>query len=161
MDHTAASLIDFGHEGHGSHGGHDGHGGENKSMCQMSMIFTWDTKDLCVVFNWWHVRTKVGLILTMISIVTLSAGYEFVRYRIRLLDNEFIGTSNALGTNATLSRNYKIQQSLGYAVQVGYSYLLMLIFMTYNGWAMLAVSVGAGLGFWFWGDKAQKSMSCH
>lgn len=153
MEHTG-SLAD--HGDHGSHGGHGGHGGE--STCSMNMIFTWDTTDLCVVFKWWHVRTNIGLILTLLTIVLLSAGYEFVRFKIRALDNE---STNLIGTNATLNRSYRLQQALGYGVQVGYSYLLMLIFMTYNGWAMLSVAVGAGIGFWFWGDKAQRSMSCH
>lgn len=124
----------------------------------MNMIFTWDTTDLCVVFKWWHVRTNLGLILTLLTIVFLSAGYEYVRFKIRSLDNESI---NSIGTNVSLNKSYRIQQALGYGIQVGYSYLLMLIFMTYNGWAMLSVAVGAGIGFWFWGDKAQRSMSCH
>lgn len=136
------------------HAGHD-----MGSMCSMNMIFTWDSTDLCVVFDWWHVRNTFDLVLTLIAIACLSAGYEYLRYRIRIIDAEIANNADVVPT--AFSRNTKIKQALGYALQVGYSYLLMLVFMTYNGWAMLSVCAGAGLGFYMWGDKAQRSMSCH
>ena len=44
-------------------------------------------------------------------------------------------------------------------------YMLMaerLLFMTYNGWIMLAVAVGAFLGYlMFSGSSATKSAACH
>lgn len=128
-------------------------------MCSMNMLFTWDPTDLCVVFKWWHVRTTFGFILTLVTIAALSAGYEYLRYRIRLIDNSYREALEMSGLPR--SKSIKFRQAVGYAVQVGYSYLLMLVFMSYNGWAMLAVAIGAGFGFWFWGDLAQKSMSCH
>jgi len=38
-----------------------------------------------------------------------------------------------------------------------------LIFMTYNGWVMIAVSVGAGLGYLIFGGHtmAVKDTACH
>jgi copper transporter 1 len=39
--------------------------------------------------------------------------------------------------------------------------LTRLIFMTYNGWAMLAVTVGAFIGSYLWGDGKSRAMSCH
>jgi len=38
-----------------------------------------------------------------------------------------------------------------------------LIFMTYNGWVMLAVSFGAGLGYLLFGGKTPvaKETACH
>lgn len=33
--------------------------------------------------------------------------------------------------------------------------------MTYNGWIMLAVAVGAFLGYIMFGGEAAKSVSCH
>lgn len=147
---------------HSPHSGHGGHGGSGElSKCSMNMLFTWDTTDLCVVFRWWHVRTNPGLVLTLLTIIALSAGYEYLRYRIRLIDID-AQNQTTLGNTSNDNSGIRLRQSIGYALQVGYSYLLMLIFMSYNGWAMLSVAVGAGLGFWIWGgDRAQKSMSCH
>lgn len=141
------------------HGGPGGHGGES-SVCSMNMHFTWETTDLCVIFKWWHVRTQIGLMMTLAAIMSLSAGYEYLRYQIRRLDNEACN-SPIVANSASMSRSMKLKQSAGYAFQVGYSYLLMLVFMSYNGWAMISVAVGAGIGFWFWGDRAQRGMSCH
>ena len=37
-----------------------------------------------------------------------------------------------------------------------------LLFMTYNGWVMLAVTVGAFVGYLAWGGgSATKSVACH
>lgn len=38
-------------------------------------------------------------------------------------------------------------------VQVTLSYLLMLVFMTYNTWLCLSVVLGAGVGYFFFGYK--------
>lgn len=43
------------------------------------MIFTWDYKNLCIVFKWWHIRSFSGLLISLIAIVALCAGYEAVR----------------------------------------------------------------------------------
>jgi solute carrier family 31 (copper transporter), member 1 len=41
--------------------------------------------------------------------------------------------------------------------------LTRLLFMTYNGWVMLAVAVGAFIGHWTFGLKTSstKSVACH
>lgn len=37
-----------------------------------------------------------------------------------------------------------------------------LLFMTYNGWVMIAVAAGASLGYILWGGaSAAKSVACH
>lgn len=38
-------------------------------------------------------------------------------------------------------------QTLLHVLQVSVSYLLMLVFMTYNGFLCIAVAVGAGAGY--------------
>lgn len=50
-----------------------------------------------------------------------------------------------------------------YAVQVFYSFFIMLLFMTYNGWVMLAVAVGAFVGYIAFGAKtsSSKTVACH
>ncbi|XP_067619207.1 high affinity copper uptake protein 1 isoform X5 [Eurosta solidaginis] len=48
-----------------------------------------------------------------------------------------------------------ITQSLLNVVQVAISYLLMLVFMTYNYWLCLSVVLGLGLGYFCFGWIAQ------
>jgi len=51
-----------------------------------------------------------------------------------------------------------------YGIQVFYSYLLMLVAMTYQGYVLIAIGIGAALGFYFFHDEktpASKQMACH
>ena len=43
------------------------------------MLFTWSTDNLCIIFRGWHVRNNFTLILSLLAIVALCAGYEAVR----------------------------------------------------------------------------------
>lgn len=43
------------------------------------MLFTWNTKDLCIVFYEWHVTGTLSLIFSLLAIVALGVGYELVR----------------------------------------------------------------------------------
>lgn len=54
-------------------------------------------------------------------------------------------------------------KALFYGAQVFYSFFIMLLFMTYNGWVMIAVAVGAALGYVMWGGTgtSAKSVACH
>ena len=43
------------------------------------MLFTWSTKDLCIVFRGWHIDSTFTLIWSLLAIVALGAGYELLR----------------------------------------------------------------------------------
>ena len=43
------------------------------------MVFTWDATNLCVVFRSWRVTGAGSLVLTLVAVVLLGAGYEAVR----------------------------------------------------------------------------------
>lgn len=47
--------------------------------CNMNMLFTWDTTDLCIIFRWWHVGSTATLLLSLVAVAVLTAGYEAVR----------------------------------------------------------------------------------
>lgn len=78
------------------------------------------------------------------AIVLLSMLYEFCRH---WSSNWHKRHRPALPT-ATNNRDVsiRIKSAFLYAFLVGYSFMLMLVFMTYVGWYMLAVVVGAGIG---------------
>lgn len=43
------------------------------------MLFTWDTKNLCIVFRQWHVTSTASLVFSLLLVVALTAGYEALR----------------------------------------------------------------------------------
>ncbi len=43
------------------------------------MLFTWDTTDLCIIFRQWHISSTFSLIVSLLGVVMLTAGYELVR----------------------------------------------------------------------------------
>ncbi|KAK4698147.1 solute carrier family 31 (copper transporter), member 1, partial [Lecanoromycetidae sp. Uapishka_2] len=143
------------------HNGMDmGHG----DMCNMNMLFTWDTTNLCIIFRWWHVRSTFTLIVSLICVAILTAGYELVRElsrRYELSSQEYMNSLPRKGAGQQ-EKKVKFAKAGFYAVQVFYSFFIMLLFMTYNGWVMLAVAVGAFMGYLGFGNSsATKSVACH
>jgi copper transporter 1 len=121
------------------------------------MLFTWDTEDLCVVFRWWHVRGPWSLFFTLLGVVALGISYEFLRHIARKYDEHSLGKiriespppdavdrGRTTNTNATYSRIHiwmimnrlerrrQIIRAVLYGIQVLYSYMLMLVAMTYQ-----------------------------
>ncbi|CUS06784.1 unnamed protein product [Tuber aestivum] len=155
------------------------HASPGAHNCQMSMFFTWSTKDLCLVFRSWHVRNTTTLILSLLAVIALSAGYELVRDLARRYEARVDGalsiseeTSSLLpgragavagaGEAGRKRRNGRIGKAMFYGVQVFYSFFIMLLFMTYNGWVMISVAVGSAIGYTIWGGSgAAKSVACH
>lgn len=142
---------------------------DKEPMCSMNMIFTWDWKNTCIVFKWWHVKTTYDFIFSFIAVVLLGMGYEFSKHWFNKWQKSYINVvaGSTVNSNAVALRQYKIKQSLFYGFQVGYSFMLMLVFMTYNGWFMIAVVIGAVIGKQLWGDCTSdaigesRSMACH
>ncbi|KAF2099455.1 ctr copper transporter family protein [Rhizodiscina lignyota] len=144
------------------HGGMD-HGNMGH-RCNMNMLFTWDTQDLCIVFRSWHVSGTGSLIGALIGVILLTAGYELVREISRRYEASTARRIETLPRRSAteVEQRSKIIKAVLYAVQVFYSFFIMLLFMTYNGWVMLAVAVGAFIGYLaFGGGSAAKTVACH
>ncbi|KAJ5884880.1 Ctr copper transporter [Penicillium taxi] len=64
---------------------------------------------------------------------------------------------------AAVARKGKFTLAALYAIQVFYSFFIMLLFMTYNGAVMIAVAVGAFVGYIAFADDApaSKTIACH
>ncbi|TKA66946.1 hypothetical protein B0A49_09366 [Cryomyces minteri] len=162
MDHFG---MDHGHMDHGGMGG-------GEPMCSMDMLFTWDTNNLCIVFKSWRIRSTTSLLFSLLAIVALTAGYELVREMSRQYEERcrqrsdkwrMEGITEVVGrqTSAVEKKSKMVKAAL-YAVQVFYSFFIMLLFMTYNGWVMLAVAAGAFVGYlMFSNSTATKSAACH
>jgi len=63
---------------HMDHGGMN-HGDMDMGTCSMNMIFTWDYNNLCIVFRSWRITSPLTLIISLLAIIALTAGYEAVR----------------------------------------------------------------------------------
>ncbi|KAH8910907.1 Ctr-domain-containing protein [Coniochaeta sp. PMI_546] len=157
-DHSS-HMMDHSGMDH-SHGGHD-----MGPMCNMNMLFTWNTENLCIVFRWWHIRSTFGLVASLLAVVALVAGYEALREGIRRYEtwaNKRAETAPRQNKVSITNRAHIIKSVL-YGLQNFYAFMIMLIFMTYNGWVMIAVSFGAGLGYLLFGARttATKDTACH
>lgn len=171
MDHSGMDHSGMGHGGmdHGDGGMHD--------MCSMSMLFTWDTTNLCIVFRQWHVRSTTSLLFSLLAVVLIAVGYEAIRALSRRYEDTLAKRVQALPsgtvteTTPMLSgqnqgqadQRAHIIKAVLYALQNFYAFMLMLVFMTYNGWVMIAVTLGAFIGYVTFGQKtsATKDNACH
>ncbi|KAH7364235.1 CTR2 long splice variant [Rhexocercosporidium sp. MPI-PUGE-AT-0058] len=173
MDH---SHMDHSHMDHSGMG--HGDMGSGTPMCNMNMLFTWDTTNLCIVFKWWHIQTTAGLLFSLLAVVALTAAYEAIRSSSRRYE-EYV-TKKAVeaplgavtertpflwtGRNQVeVSQKAHVIKAVLYALQTFYAFMLMLLFMTYNGWVMLAVGVGSFVGYLVFGNNtsATKDSACH
>ncbi|KAG7293334.1 hypothetical protein NEMBOFW57_003382 [Staphylotrichum longicolle] len=159
MDHSSHDhhhMMD-----HSSHGGMD-HG---SGQCNMNMLFTWDTTNLCIVFRQWHITSNLSLVVSLAAIVAICAGYEALREAIRRYEatlSKRVDTAPRQ-SREQVSRQAHVTKAVLYGIQNFYAFMIMLIFMTYNGWVMIAVSLGAGLGYLVFGGSAPvtKETACH
>ncbi|KEZ44435.1 hypothetical protein SAPIO_CDS3437 [Scedosporium apiospermum] len=156
-------AMDHGDMDHGD-GGMD-HGGGGNDMCSMNMLFTWSTKNLCIVFRQWHIRSTFDLVLSLIAVVAIGAGYEAIRafsrkYELAVTKRVELAPRQ---NQPEINRRAHIIKAVLYGIQNFYAFMLMLIFMTYNGWVMIAVSVGAFVGYLLFGNttSSTKDTACH
>lgn len=130
------------------------------------MIFTWDWENTCIIYKWWHVKSLTDFVLSFIAIVILGMGYEFTKFFFTRWEKSHINVilSTTSNSSSLATKQYKLKRSLLYGFQVGYSFMLMLVFMTYNGWYMIAIVIGAAIGNNIWGsvfEPTDSSMACH
>lgn len=136
---------------HGNHHGSPGSG--SGPMCSMDMTFNWNTENVCVVFKSWRISSYTQLFLSALFIFCFSYGAEYLKYYVGVLNQRLTGS---------LTRRTRIQASLWYGLQYTISILLMLIYMTYNGYLIAAVLLGGMLGHFHWSQSpAIQLPPCH
>ncbi|KAL2110556.1 hypothetical protein VUR80DRAFT_1034 [Thermomyces stellatus] len=152
--HMDGAAMDHGDMDHG-----------DMDMCSMSMLLNWDVKNVCIVSSQWHIRSTFDLIASLVAVILIAAGYEALRAASRKYE---LAVTRRVGSaprrNQTeISRQAKVTKAVLYALQNFYAFMLMLIFMTYNGWIMISVSLGAFVGYLLFGEStsATKETACH
>merc|ERR1712098_177543 len=73
------TVMDHSHMDHGQMDHDHGDMDMGGDQCSMNMLFTWSSKNLCIVFPQWRVTGTLSLLISLIAIVILTAGYEWVR----------------------------------------------------------------------------------
>ncbi|KKF95077.1 Copper transport protein CTR2 [Ceratocystis platani] len=152
--------MDHSHMGHShmdhSHMDHGDAPGDNMPMCSMNMLFTWDTNNLCIVFRQWRITSSLSLAISLLTIVAIAAGYEAFRSALRGYEAAVAKRIETAPrqTQEQVTKRAHLIKAVMYGVQSFYAFMLMLVFMTYNGWVMLAVSVGAFVGYLMFAENA-------
>lgn len=59
------------------------------------MLFTWDTNNLCIVFRSWRITSITSLLLSLLGVALLTAGYEAVREISRRYDAQLLASVSA------------------------------------------------------------------
>ncbi|KAI7861311.1 Ctr copper transporter family-domain-containing protein [Spinellus fusiger] len=152
------------------------HHHEMPSTCQMNMIFNWQIQDVCVVFEWWHIHSVMQMILSCIAITIIAVAYEYLRAQSVVLDKCYKKAlendheeqtreyNSLLGRDRPFPRSNAVMRSLLYACLTAISFWLMLVFMTFNGYLMLTIVIGAGVGHFLFGTPwltSDRSIQCH
>nr|CAB3266226.1 high affinity copper uptake protein 1-like [Phallusia mammillata] len=145
--------------------GHSGHTGGTEH----SMTFYFGVKNVPILFQEWTVNSTGGMVGACIAVCIVAMLYEGLKVlRETLLKrhiakgkmaaafsngqgDHYVGHSHSLKQTMCSSSHWL--QTLLHLVQVTISYALMLIFMSYNGYLAIAIIVGAGLGYFFFGWK--------
>ena len=65
-------------------------------MYMLQMLFTWDTTNLCIIFRWWHITSTFTLLISLVAVAVLTAGYEAVREASRRYESSSAEYANSL-----------------------------------------------------------------
>ncbi|XP_034254323.1 high affinity copper uptake protein 1 [Thrips palmi] len=154
------------HSAHFSMGGHS-----------MTFHFGYQEK---ILFDCWQTTSPTTLFASCLGIVILSALYEGLKYFREYLfwksynnnvqyraveipagnknvvrDDQVVTMVGEVITKQPMSMFSRMHalQTLLHIIQLTISYLLMLVFMTFNVWLCLSVVFGAALGYFMFGWK--------
>lgn len=127
----AISVVD--HDSH--HGHHSQH-----STHDHAVYFNFNT-DMAVLFSGWSLNSRTGIFLLCFGILFLGILYQGIKH-LRVYIHRDIPILN----HTAFSREHALQTLL-YGVQIVFSYILMLVIMTYNVWVFICTVVGLGIGF--------------
>ncbi|CAO1416643.1 unnamed protein product [Diamesa serratosioi] len=181
MDHSGHNHHMMEPTSNGDHSAH-GHGdGTAHDMMNhmMSMAFHGGCNET-ILFEQWKTSSTGGLVASMIVIFIMGVCYEGLKY---YREHLFWKSYNALQYRAvtvpeknstpdeagdrvvhmigevvhkqppTIFSKMHFYQSVLHLIQVTLSFILMLIFMTYNTWLCAAVVFGAMAGYFLFGWK--------
>ncbi|KAF9406281.1 hypothetical protein HW555_013285, partial [Spodoptera exigua] len=170
-----SDLRAHAHHGHGGHEGLSEHAGGH----DMAMTFHGGYNEV-ILFSWWKVTDIGEFVGSFFAVFLMALLYEGLKYyRKHLLWKTYTGlqycavsppdkgVANLCAPDEpqviqpvphVLERNVPTMMSTAHAwqtvlhgLQVLVSYMLMLVFMTYNTWLCAAVVLGSATGYFLFG----------
>ncbi|KAJ7495620.1 copper transporter [Mycena latifolia] len=159
--------------------------------CSMNMLWNTQIADTCIVFRSWHVRSTIAFLFSCVVIMGLGVLYEGLRVLQKKYDTHIalelaasapggislptgdaadvaVGKTARKGTPVPLL--HRTLRAVLYGASVFLSFFLMLIFMTYNAYLILATVLGAALGHFLFSGTVDvdamlrdegRGMACH
>ena len=130
------------------------------------MLWNWNTIDACFLASSWQIRSQGMMAASCIGIALLVVVLECLRRIGREYDNHVIGQMHRRGAymvantsdcppcdnSAFRFKASPLQQlirSIIHAVTFGVGYIIMLLAMYFNGYIIISIIIGAGLGKYF------------
>ncbi|KAG5926550.1 hypothetical protein E4U42_003172 [Claviceps africana] len=144
-------------------------GGHGAADCKISMLWNWYTIDACFLTPSWHITNEAMFAATCIGVILLVTLVEFTRrlgkeydaFLVRQFRREATRRAHAnqssrsgLATSSQVvtlraSLLQQLTRSVLHAVTFGTAYIVMLLAMYFNGYVIICIFVGAGVGKFF------------
>ncbi|KJZ77668.1 hypothetical protein HIM_02845 [Hirsutella minnesotensis 3608] len=138
------------------HGGMDG----DAATCKISMLWNWNTIDACFLSSSWHIRNNGMFAATCIGVMLLVVLVEFLRrmgkeydaFLLRQARRELahryvdgkMFDAPVITFRATVLQ--QLTRSVIHALTFAGAYIVMLLAMYFNGYVIICIFLGAGLG---------------
>jgi len=152
-----------------------GGGGCDMMMSPMKMYFHFGINET-VLFKGWMIHDDGSLVLSIIGVFLFALLYEALKFSRQWLIQYAASRHQAQFANmngaglpkqsvsymgSTPFTFWHLLQTFLHVVQTFVSYLLMMIFMTFNAWLCIAIIVGAGAGYFAFGWRAKIVVDVH
>ncbi|KAK8054472.1 hypothetical protein PG994_009539 [Apiospora phragmitis] len=143
------------------------HGGD--TGCKVSMLWNWNTIDACFLSSSWHIHSEGAFAATCIGVIVMVVVLEALRrvgkeydalilrqfqrhvaaQRLAASKDKNVNATSCCGPpepeEATPNRP-QLTRSVIHAVQFGLAYIVMLLAMYFNGYIIISIIIGAGIG---------------
>ncbi|KAJ2895706.1 fungal-specific transcription factor domain-containing protein [Zalerion maritima] len=143
---------------------------ESESMggCKISMLWNWYTIDACFLTSSWHVKSGGAMAASCIGVMLLTVCLEGLRRLGKEYDGSISRQFNAKaaedtkpvssdsstngdssGARTLVFRASPLQQlarAVIHAATFGVAYIIMLLAMYFNGYIIICIFIGAGIG---------------
>ncbi len=140
-----------------------GMGDGSDEMCEMSMVLNAGYKNLCILSSGWRITTKLQMFFSMAIIVIITMGYELFKKWAAAFEYRYNSMTETGASSTRQLKTFKVKSSIAYGITVFYSFMIMLLFMTFNVWVMISITLGAMLGHFLFADNRTSghSLACH